>query len=389
MPGGKAVVYTNINLGQVGNSDAFEVAVVSLDTGDQRRLVRGSNAAVTTTGHLVFAQEASLWAVPFDTDSLTVSGESVPVVDGVRVSLLGAADYTLADDGTLVYLPAGAGGSRRLVWVDRETGEETPLAAPPRAYVQPRISPDGTRVAVEISDRENDVWVWDLTAEFLTRLTFDAGLDVFGVWTPDSQRVIFTSPRGGRPALFWTAADGTGTAEPLGEREGNRFPQAVTPDGRLVVVLDMLPSGNLITVALSGDPVSADLLVTEFDEKSAVLSPDGRWFAYQSDASGEMEVYVRPFPDADSELHRVSTDGGTSPLWAPDGRELFYVNDGRLLAVPVQMWRSTTITRFQLCSLGLFCARMTSTRPVSGSYWSSVWVRRAVMVALPRRTRWS
>ena len=191
-------------------------------------------------------------------------------------------------------------------------------------------------MAVDILDQENDIWVWDLTAESLRRLTFDAGLDVFGEWTPDSQRVIFSSPRGGRPALFWRAADGTGTTEPLGQGEGGRFPQAVTPDGRVVVVLELSPNADLITVALSGEPVSEDLLVTGFDERGAALSPDGRWFAYQSDASGEMEVYVRPFSNADSELHPISTNGGTSPLWAPDGSELFYVDDDRLLAVPVR-----------------------------------------------------
>ena len=183
------------------------------------------------------------------------------------------------------------------------TGEETPLAAPPRLYLQPRISPDGTRVAVGIPDQDNDIWVWDLTGETLTRLTLDAAGDVSPEWTPDSRRVIFASTRGGTVGLFWRAADGTGTAERLGESEGRRGPQAVTPDGSVVVVREVSENGGgskLVTVSLSGDPVSEDLLVTEFNERGVAVSPDGRWFAYQSDTSGEMEVYVRPFPDADS-----------------------------------------------------------------------------------------
>jgi Tol biopolymer transport system component len=282
--------------------DAFEVAVVSLATEAQQTLVRGTDGAVTASGHLVFGREASLWAVPFDPDRLTVSGEPAPMVEGVQVNTGGWAQYALADDGTLVYLPAFAGGAE-FVWVDRMTGEETPLAAPPRSYAYPRISPDGTRVAVDRFDQQEDIWVWDLTGETLTRLTFDAAREQYPTWTPDSQRVIFSSGRAGAPGLFWRAADGMGTAEPLGESERPRLPQAVAPDGSVVVVVEGTSSANLITVSLTGDPVSKDLLVTEFNERNAVLSPDGQWVAYQSDASGTFEVYVQPFPDADEEFN--------------------------------------------------------------------------------------
>ena len=331
VPGGEAVLYT---IRATGELDNFEVAVVSLDTGEQQTLVRGTDGAVTASGHLVFGREASLWAVPFDPDRLTVSGEPTPMVEGVQVNPGGLAHYAVADDGTLVYLPRTVGGFG-LVWVDRVTGEETPLAAPSGPYIHPRISPDGTRVAVDMGDQ--DIWVWDLTRQTLTRLTFDAAREEYGAWTPDSQRVIFSSERAGTRALFWRAADGTGTAEPLGESEWPRRPQAVAPDGSVVVAQEAVQGNvNLITVSLTDEPVSENLLVTEFNELNAVLSPDGRWFAYESDASGADEVYVRPFPDADSALHQISTSGGRRPLWAPDGSELFYEDRGRLLAVPVQ-----------------------------------------------------
>ena len=333
VPGGEAVLYTR------GTLDALEVAVVSLDTGAQQTLVQGSDGTVTVSGHLVFGREASLWAVPFDPDHLTVSGEPAPMVEGVQVNTGGWAHYALADDGTLVYLPTAGddGDQAELVWVDRVTGDETPLGAPPRPYGIPRISPDGTRVAADIDDQQDDIWVWDLTGGTLTRLTLDAGGDFAGIWTPDSQRVIFSSTRAGLPALFWKAAVGTGTTDPLGDGEGPRLPMAVAPDGSVVVVGELNEgSVNLITVSLTGDPVSEDLLVTEFNDGNAALSPNGNWVAYQSNASGEFEVYVRPFPDVDSALHPISTNGGTGPLWAPDGRELFYQNEGRLLAVPVQ-----------------------------------------------------
>ena len=246
----------------------------------------------------------------------------------------GWAHYALADDGTLVYLP-GSGDERvELVWVDRVTGEETPLAAPRRTYLTPRISPDGTRVVVY---DQGDIWIWDLTGETLEPLTVDAAEDAYGIWTPDSRRIIFTSLRSGSPALFSRAADGTGTAKPLGN-EGPRYPDAVVPGGSVVVVRETVQgNADLITVSLTGDPVSRDLLGTEFDEQNAVLSPDGRWLAYESNTSGRFEIYVAPFPDAGSAVHRMSTNGGRYPLWAPDGNELFYLeSDDRLLGVPVQ-----------------------------------------------------
>ena len=335
VPGGEAVLYTI----RQGTLDMFEVAIVSLATGMQQTLVRGTDATVTVSGHLVFGREASLWAVPFDPDELRVSGEAIPIVEGVQVNGGGWAHYALADDGTLVYLPASAlgGDELGLAWVDRVTGEETPLAVPPRYYLFPRVSPDGTRVSVTINDQQQDIWIWDLTGEALTRLTFDPAVEQSVAWTPDGQRIIFSSDRTAVPTLFWRAADGTGTAVLLGESERPRQPMAVAPDGSVVVVQEGVgSSADLITVALTGDPVSEDLLATEFSEQNAALSPDGRWFAYESDASGVIEVYVRPFPDADSELHQISTNGGRRPLWAADGSELFFEAGGRLLAVPVQ-----------------------------------------------------
>ena len=337
-PGGEAVLYTTMQGGALLN-----VAVVSLESGAQKTLVPGTSPAVTASGHLVFARrEASLWAVPFDTDQLTVSGEPTPIVEDVYINIGGWAPYALADDGTLVYQPTADDDrdQSELVWVDRLTGAETPLGAPPRAYRTPRISPDGTRVAVQIDDRQRDLWVWDLAAEILTPVTSDedAGADGAGEWTPDSQRVIFGSTRTGSSALFWQAADGTGTAQPLGEGEGTLTPQAVAPNGSVVVATEVVgESHNLITMSLTGDPVREDLLVTESDVSKAVFSPNGQWFAYMSSDSGVTNVYVRPFPNADSAGHPISTNGGTNPMWAPDGRELFYADlDGRLLAVPVQ-----------------------------------------------------
>ena len=228
-------------------------------------------------------------------------------------------------------------GQRSLVWVDR-AGQETPLGTSPRQYRYPRISPDGTRVSVDLQDQQQDTWIWDLAAETLTRLTLDPGQDQYGEWVPpDGQRVIFASSREGLANLFWRAADGTGSAERLFESEQPQFPQAVAPDGSVLVVRETRGGDDdLLLLPLSGDSVAEELLATEFRERNAAISPDGNWFAYKSDASGAWEVYVRPFPDADAGRFLISTNGGTRPVWAPDGSELFYVINNQLFAVPVE-----------------------------------------------------
>jgi len=335
VPGGEAVIYT---VRRPGGLDTFELSVVSLKTGAEQSLVRGTDGEVVASGQLVFGREASLWAVSFDRERLEVSGEPVPVVEGVRVNSGGWALYASADDGTLVYSPSHGGDAKGLTWVDRVSREETPVTTPDGYVFHPDLSPDGTRVALESSHDFFDVWILDFSADAETRLTFDDSTDRYAKWTPDGERIIFSSTRSGVAGLFWRAADGTGTAESLGESEWPRYPMDVSPDGRVVIVQEIVEGdSNLITVSLVGTPVSKDLLVTPYRERNAVVSPDGRWLAYQSDASGADEVYVRSFATADSAQHQISTDGGTEPLWAPDGSELFYRDRSRLRAVPIRI----------------------------------------------------
>ena len=217
LPGGRAVLFTVTVQGQP--IDNAQIAVLDLKTGQKKILIRGgSDARYVDTGHLVYAAAGILRAVRFDLGRLEVTSDPVPVVEKVTMSgTTGVADFVLSQTGTLVYVPGGAGGAlaRTLVWVNRQ-GREEPIKAPLRAYSIPRISPDGTRVALDIRDRENDIWVWDLKREALTRITFDPGSDQAPVWTPDSRRILFSSPRNGVIAnLYWQAADNTGTVERL------------------------------------------------------------------------------------------------------------------------------------------------------------------------------
>ena len=331
LSGGDAVLYTLGTLGSPGRWDTAQIVVERVATGERSVLVEGgSDARYVPTGHLVYAQGGTLLAVPFDVDRLVVTGSPVPLVEGIsRAGVTGAANADISRTGVLVNLPVeeGPGGVRTLVWVDRD-GTENALAAPPRDYVYPRLSPDGRRVILDARDEENDVWVWDLRRETLTRLTFEADADYLGMWTPDGQRVVFGSIRGGSaPNLYWRAADGTGAVERLTESPNTQWPEAISPDGARLVFSERTPatSSNLHVLTFDDDRRVAPLFVTEFDERNAAISPDGRWFAYESNASGRARIYVRPFPDVDAGRWQISSTRSRRPRWGPDGQELFYL----------------------------------------------------------------
>jgi serine/threonine-protein kinase len=340
LPGGHAVLFTITS--QTGGLETDQVAVRDLRTGTQKVLLRGgSHGHYVASGHLVYVAAGTLRAISFDPTRLETHGTAVPVLPRLVTKQTGTADFALASDGTLVYVDAPgslAANARTLVWVDR-TGKEEPVGAPPRTYLHPRLSPDGTRIVFFSLDQENDLWIWDLGRARLTRLTLDPGQDWFPVWTPDGRRIVFSSNRGGQFNLWWQAADGTGTAERLTTSSHVQFVTGITPDGTAVVFNEATPTMgfDLLQLALDGTRGVTPLLQTTFDERSGTVSPDGRWLAYESNSSGPTEIYIRPFPNVGGGQWQVSTAGGRAPLWARNGKELFYVGaDGTLLRVPVE-----------------------------------------------------
>ena len=209
------------------------------------------------------------------------------------------------------------GDNFSLAWVTR-TGEDTPTAAPARPYGDLRVSPDGTRVVVTVLGDNTDLWIWQFDDGPLIRLTFEEALDAFPLWTPDSLCVVFYSSRDGG-GLFWRAADGTGEVERLLESTAVTRPWGWSTDGRLVFDRQ---SGAIGVLTVEGDRTVEMLLETEFATLVPALSPDGRWLAYQSDESGQNNIYVQPFPNIDDGKWQVSTNGGDDPVWSPDGRRL-------------------------------------------------------------------
>jgi Tol biopolymer transport system component len=340
LPGSKAVLFTIT--ATTGGIDASQVAVLDLRTGTRKILMRGgSQAQYVRSGHLVYVAAGTLRAVAFDLDRLETIGPAIPVVPQVVTMPSGTAEFDIATDGTLVYASGGTGAApaRTLVWVDRQGREEAVKGAPLRAYAVPRLSPDGTRVALEIRDQENDIWVWDLGHETLTRVTFDPGLDRAPVWMPDGRRLVFSSQAGGATgALFWQAADGTGRAERLAPGTNVQIPTAVSRDGTRIVFMEAFAAtrADVMALRLDKDHTIRPLVQTPYVEQNGEISSDGRWLAYQSTDSGQDQIFVRPFPDVTSGLWQVSTGGGTRPLWSWNGQELFYIApNGALMSVRV------------------------------------------------------
>ena len=332
-----------------GGNDASRVAALDLRTGTHKILVQGgSQAQYVPSGHLVYVASGTLRVVAFDLERLEVVGTPIPVVPQVVTLPNGTAEFDVADNGTLVYVPGGAvAPARTLVWVDRQ-GREAAINVPGRAYVAPRLSPDGARVALEVRDQNNDIWVFDFARETLTRVTFDPGLEAAPTWMPDGRRMVFSSqPNEGAASLFWQAADGTGTAERLTENPSRmiQFPSAVSPDGTRVLFTQggNATATDVMSLTLDKDHRVQPVVQTQFAELNGEISPDGRWLAYQSNDSGQVQIFVVPFPNVNTGRWQVSIGGGTRPLWARNGQELFYLTpDATLMSMPVA--RGTTWT---------------------------------------------
>jgi eukaryotic-like serine/threonine-protein kinase len=342
LPDGKAVLFA------VGPSAAdftnARVAVQSLVAGGRRNMIQGTGPHYATSGHLVYAQGGSLMAVSFDSQRLTATGAAVPVVESVvQSSVSGAAQYSFSVTGSLVYVPGGVQSAQsRLVWVSRN-GAEQPVAAPAHTYLGPRLSPDGRRIAVTITEQESQTWLYDLPRETLTRLTLERNNNLFPAWTPDGKRIAFQSNKEGPLNIFWQLADGSGGLERLTTSEYTHVPLSWSPDGQLLAFLEVNPTtGNDIWVLRVGDPSAGSgqvrkaqpFLRTPFNESVPRFSPDGHWLAYISDESGRYEVYVQPYPGPGGKW-QISTEGGTEPAWNPNGRELFYRSGDKMMAADV------------------------------------------------------
>ncbi len=336
LPGGKAVLFTVWSSSGASFDDA-QIDVLSLETGERRVLIEGGTyARYVPSGHLVYARAGGLLAVPFDLKRLQVTGPPVSVLEGVSMSpTTGAAAFSSSADGSLAYVPGALVGSETLLWVDR-SGVAQPLPAPPRGYMAPRVSPDGQRLAVAIEASNSGLWLYDPARSTLTRLIEGGVIIPWPIWTPDGKRVTFLSALSGPVDLHWAPADGSGIPERLTTDENYKVPGSWSPDGQVLAFSELSPTNgwDVWVLKLEGDRKPRPFLQTPSNESIPMFSPDGRWLAYESDESGREEIYVRPFPGPGSKW-QISADGGTEPVWARSGRELFYRNGDKMMAADI------------------------------------------------------
>ena len=328
MPGGRGVLFT------LGSQQNPRIGFSSTTGTDRRNLdIAGVAPRYSPSGHLVYALAGTLFAVPFDLNSLTVGGNATPVLQGVLQSNSGMPYYSFSNTGTLVYVAGTAGIVRNLVWVARN-GSEQVVPAPAREYDWPRLSPDGKRIALEVAAQ---TWVYDTARGTLTRATFDGTQNDAPTWSPDGSRIAFRSNREGSPgSIFWQMADGSGGQERLStSTQVADTPMSFSPDGQLIAFFRADPKTQRdIWIASVKDRKRTLFLGTPATEGAPRFSPDGRWIAYVSDESGRPEIYVQPYPRVGGKW-QISTDGGIEPVWNANGRELFYRVGNKMMAVQI------------------------------------------------------
>ena len=309
---------------------ASHIEALSLPAGQRRVIVEsGTFPLYAPSGHLVFFRDGALLGAPFDADRLEVTGPVVRVLENLAVgTTMDAPLAALSNAGSLTYAPSDA-GTTRLVWVSRQ-GVEQPITETPRRYQYPRLAPDGRRTVVAAA---GDLWIQDIARATFTRLTSEQTVgNAFPVWTPDGTRVLFRTLTG----MYWTAADGSGHPQAIAGSLSGDLPCSVSPDGDTLAFMrqNAQTSRDIYVLSLSGEPRPRPVVSTLAYEGGAQFSPDGHWMAYASDESGQMQVYVRPFPGPDRRWP-VSTQGGTQPVWNRNGKEIFYRIGNKMMGVDV------------------------------------------------------
>lgn len=337
LPGSKAVLFTSHT--STGGFDGANIEVVSLEDGRMRTIQRGGTfGRYLPNGKLVYMNKGTLFAVPFDLNTLVPHGTPSPVLEEIAYSpTYGSAQLDFSRTGTVVYQSsAGGSGLVTIQSLDR-MGNAQQLLAKPGIYLQPSLSPSGQRLLLAVAEGSTeDIWVYERQRDIMKRLTFGGGTNDYPIWSRDGQFVVFEAKGG----MFWTRADGAANPQPLIHSKNVQLPSSFSPDGKRLAFFEAngTTGFDVWTVTINSD--SGGLRAgqpeifqqTQFDERFPSFSPDGRWLAYASTESGAFQVYVRAFPN-NGKSWQISKDGGVLPLWSRDGRELLFRSEDNLIMV--------------------------------------------------------
>ena len=346
LPGSKAILFT-VPHHFYRDWERARIEALELKTGERKVLIEGgSDARYLPTGHLVFAREATLMAAPFDPRRLELTGEPVPVLQGVTHSIhtgsslaeTGLAHFSFSDTGTLAYVPGSVypEARRRIFRVDR-AGQAAALDVEPRHYLIVRVSPEGDRLMLSTNWPPEAAWIYNLSRDTLSRQTFE-GKTIYGIWGPGENELTFVSNRDGPLNLYSKPVDTAGGVERLTTSDRPHRPSDWTSDGETLVFLELGEGTDFDIWTQSADAGAepTPLLATRFNERQPSFSPGGRWMAYTSNQSGRAEIYLRS-PGGSGEAVQVSSGGGTEAGWSPDGTGLYFRADDKFFAVAVMV----------------------------------------------------
>jgi len=337
LPDGDSVLFSIMK--NFGANDA-ETGVLSIKTRTWHTVLPNASNAHYVSGHLVYVHGGTLMAAPFDLKALRVTGTPAQGLHGVLANPDdGFSHMAVSPSGNLVYIKGpertDRASSTHLVWVSRD-GKESPATLTVRGYEDMSIAPDRKMAAFTIpADPVWNIWILDLERGNLNRLTF-AGDNRDPLWSPDGRHIAYTSFRDGRFGLYWSTADGSSPEQRLTANQFEPSATAFTPDGKKLIFTQEVTTSNVYCweVPVTGDatPVPLNGLC---ESGSLDLSPDGKWIAYESGETGQLEVYVQPYPGPGGKW-QVSSGGGYRPRWSPDGKEIFYRAGDAMMAVMVE-----------------------------------------------------
>ena len=352
IPGYDKILFTIIN------PTSQKIAVMNLDSGEYEPIIEDAfRAQYAPSGHIIFARRNALWAVPFDPESQTILGREVVIQNEVEMyAELTQASFAVSHEGSLIFIPSYSVPRARyeMVWVDHLGRQET-IAVPPKPYWWPRVSPDGSRVAVTIfpedpTDQNRDIWIHEFDRpQSLDRLTFNEVRDDTPAWSSDSRYVYFTSDRheSGDPVIYRKNVYGLESAEQISPPSRVAYISDISPDDSTLITgsktendlwsLSALriadENGNLIGDSPE-DRTFEPLIATDFNEGMPIISPDGNWVLHDTNEATVPRIYARPYPEVNEARISVTSNRGYNPLWSPDMTTIYYREESKMFAVP-------------------------------------------------------
>jgi Tol biopolymer transport system component len=334
LPDGKHLLYSKSQ--GLDRQRTNLVVIRSLEDGKEKVLTTGTSPQVAASGHLLFSREDDVWAAPFDLKTLEITGEEVPILQGVQV--VNRAHYSMSDTGLLVYSTTTKNINRSLAWLDRNGNEEL-VGVEPRAYSMPRVSPDGKNIAVVVEPKSGsrDIFLINQANGLAEQFTFDDLQEAMPEWNADGDKISYAvyAPLDAR-GIYSKSTAGSGTNR-LTSTDTLQLTSNWSKDGDIFyedcpVAVDHCN----ITMLKQGSGPSTIVFESPANDRYAAISPDGKWMVYQSDETGEQEIYLRPYPNVNDGRWRISPDGGQQPSWSRLGDEVFYWGRTHLMTVPLE-----------------------------------------------------